>query len=67
MFFRNSLISSYYLFSFLFYLPDLAFSDWREEVKELKIGLAGGENEADRLKNYECWRSYLEEQSRNSS
>ena len=60
MFFRNSLISL--IVSFLFILfPNLAFSEWREEVKELKIGLAGGENEADRLKNYECWRSYLEE------
>jgi len=60
MFFRNSLISL--IFSSLFILfPSLAFSEWREEVKELKIGLAGGENEADRLKNYECWRSYLEE------
>jgi|TARA_B110000240_G_C13461847_1_gene437051 phosphonate transport system substrate-binding protein len=60
MFFRNSLISL--IVSFLFILfPGLAFSEWREEVKELKIGLAGGENEADRLKNYECWRSYLEE------
>lgn len=60
MFFRNSLISLI-LFSFFILVPSLAFSEWREEVKELKIGLAGGENEADRLKNYECWRSYLEE------
>jgi phosphonate transport system substrate-binding protein len=60
MFFRIFLISL--IVSFLFILfPSLAFSEWREEVKELKIGLAGGENEADRLKNYECWRSYLEE------
>jgi phosphonate transport system substrate-binding protein len=60
MFFRNSLISLI-LFSFFILVPSLAVSEWREEVKELKIGLAGGENEADRLKNYECWRSYLEE------
>ena len=47
---------------FIIISPNLAFSDWRGELKELKIGLAGGENEADRLKNYECWRRYLEEQ-----
>ena len=29
---------------------NLALADWRDEVKELKIGLSGGENEADRLK-----------------
>lgn len=40
---------------------NLVLADWRDEVKELKIGLSGGENEADRLKNYECWRVYLEE------
>ncbi len=36
--------------------------NWRNKVKSLNIGLLGGENEADRLKNYECWRSYLEEE-----
>ena len=33
---------------------------WRNEVNILRIGLLGGENEADRIKNYECWRVYLE-------
>ena len=41
--------------------PSSVFSEWRQEVKEFKIGLSGGENEADRLKNYECYRAYLEE------
>ena len=48
-------------FLLIFLFPNLSFSNWSNEVNELKIGLAGGENEADRLKNYECWRSYLEE------
>jgi phosphonate transport system substrate-binding protein len=61
MILRNSFIFLIISF-FLILSPDLAFSDWRKDLKELKIGLAGGENEADRLKNYECWRLYLEEQ-----
>ena len=61
MILRNSCIFLFISF-FLILSPNLAFSDWRGELKELKIGLAGGENEADRLKNYECWRHYLEEQ-----
>ena len=61
MILRNSFIFLIISF-FLILSPNLAFSDWRKELKELKIGLAGGENEADRLKNYECWRNYLEEQ-----
>ena len=48
------------LFLNMFY-PSSVFSEWRQEVKEFKIGLSGGENEADRLKNYECYRAYLEE------
>jgi len=43
------------------FIPTSVFSEWRQEVKEFKIGLSGGENEADRLKNYECYRAYLEE------
>ena len=43
------------------FYPSSAFSEWRQEVIEFKIGLSGGENEADRLKNYECYRAYLEE------
>ena len=45
-----------------FNFPLFANNEWRNELKELKIGLSGGENEADRLKNYECWRVYLEDQ-----
>ena len=35
-------------------------ANWKDEVSELNVGLLGGENEADRLKNNECWRKYLE-------
>ena len=35
---------------------------WKSEINILRIGLLGGENEADRVKNYECWRFlYLED------
>ena len=34
---------------------------WKSEINILRIGLLGGENEADRIKNYECWRLYLED------
>ena len=34
---------------------------WKNEINILRIGLLGGENEADRVKNYECWRLYLED------
>ena len=34
---------------------------WKSEINTLRIGLLGGENEADRVKNYECWRLYLED------
>ena len=49
------------LLSINVFYPTFVFSEWRQEVKEFKIGLSGGENEADRLKNYECYRAYLEE------
>jgi phosphonate transport system substrate-binding protein len=38
-----------------------AQADWREDVPVFRIGLLGGENEADRLRNNECWRETLEE------
>lgn len=38
-----------------------AAQDWREEVPVFRIGLLGGENEADRLRDHECQRVYLEE------
>ena len=34
---------------------------WKNEINILRIGLLGGENEADRVKNYECWRLNLED------
>ena len=38
-----------------------ALADWREEVPVFRIGLLGGENEADRLRENECLRTYMEE------
>ena len=57
--FHNNLIIVFVLV-FQFFLAPQSFSGWRNNVEEFKIGLSGGENEADRLKNYECWRVYLE-------
>ncbi len=36
-------------------------ADWREEVPVFRIGLLGGENEADRLRQHACQQAYLEE------
>ncbi|MEO1017557.1 MAG: phosphonate ABC transporter substrate-binding protein [Pseudomonadota bacterium] len=36
-------------------------ADWREEVPVFRIGLLGGENESDRLREHECQKVYLEE------
>ncbi len=38
-----------------------AQSDWRDEVPVFRIGLLGGENEADRLREHDCQKAYLEE------
>ena len=38
-----------------------AFADWRDEVPVFRIGLLGGENEADRLRDHACQEAYLEE------
>jgi len=35
--------------------------DWRDEVPVFRIGLLGGENEADRLRDNACLDAYLEE------
>ena len=58
MYIKNWLIFLLFLF-FTISLPNMVFSQV-DRPKEFKIGLTGGENEADRLKNYECWRAYLE-------
>ena len=39
----------------------LALADWREEVPVFRIGILGGENEADRLRDHACEKAYLEE------
>jgi phosphonate transport system substrate-binding protein len=35
--------------------------DWREDVPVFRIGLLGGENESDRLREHDCQKAYLEE------
>jgi phosphonate transport system substrate-binding protein len=35
--------------------------DWREQVPVFRIGLLGGENESDRLREHACQEAYLEE------
>ncbi|MDG4650143.1 phosphonate ABC transporter substrate-binding protein [Roseibacterium sp. SDUM158017] len=35
--------------------------DWRDEVPVFRIGILGGENEADRLREHSCQEAYLEE------
>lgn len=32
----------------------------QEQVERIRVGILGGENEADRLTNYACWKSTLE-------
>jgi phosphonate transport system substrate-binding protein len=34
--------------------------DWKAEVSVIRVGILGGENEADRLKNHACWQDTLE-------
>ncbi|TVS05361.1 MAG: phosphonate ABC transporter substrate-binding protein, partial [Rhodobacteraceae bacterium] len=42
-------------------LPLTASADWRSDLPAFRIGLLGGENEADRLRNNDCLRVALEE------
>lgn len=42
-------------------LPMTAQADWREDMPVFRIGLLGGENEADRLRNNECLATALSE------
>ena len=42
-------------------LPMSASADWRADLPVFRIGLLGGENEADRLRNNDCLRVALEE------
>lgn len=37
-----------------------AADDWRKAVPVFRVGILGGENEADRLKNYSCFKDILE-------
>src|SRR3954454_12622879 len=32
-----------------------------EDIKEFRVGILGGENEADRLRNYQCLADHLKE------
>ncbi len=42
-------------------LSNAAYADWRDEMPTFRVGLLGGENEADRLRNNECFRDAMEE------
>ena len=39
----------------------VAMADWREDVPVFRVGILGGENEADRLREHACQETYLEE------
>ena len=36
-------------------------ADWKDRVKEFRVGLLGGENTADRLKKYDGFQHLLQE------
>lgn len=38
-----------------------ATTSFAQEIKEFRIGILGGENEADRLRNYQCLADHLKE------
>ncbi len=40
--------------------PTIAADDWRTAIPVFRVGILGGENEADRLKNYSCFKDLLE-------
>jgi phosphonate transport system substrate-binding protein len=43
-------------------LPSLSWAqDWKQQVKELRIGLLGGDNTRDRLKRYDSFQKLLQE------
>ncbi|MCC5960452.1 MAG: phosphonate ABC transporter substrate-binding protein [Rhodobacteraceae bacterium] len=42
-------------------LPMTASADWRNDLPVFRIGLLGGENEADRLRNNDCMATALSE------
>ncbi|MDF1792266.1 MAG: phosphonate ABC transporter substrate-binding protein [Thalassobaculaceae bacterium] len=37
-----------------------AADDWRKDIPVFRIGILGGENEADRLKNYACFKEHMQ-------
>lgn len=41
--------------------PDAHAQSWKDQVKVFRLGIAGGENEADRLKNYACLKQDFEQ------
>jgi phosphonate transport system substrate-binding protein len=42
-------------------MPQAGRRDWAQQVPQIRIGLLGGENEADRLGRYEGYRALLEQ------
>jgi len=57
---RSTLIAMIAASTALTAVPAVA-QDWRTEMPVLRIGLLGGENEADRLRNNECMQTQLSE------
>ncbi len=42
--------------------PKAVLADWKDAVPVIRIGILGGENEADRLKNYTCFAEIIKEE-----
>jgi phosphonate transport system substrate-binding protein len=57
---RSTLIAMIAASTALTAVPAVA-QDWRAQMPVLRVGLLGGENEADRLKNNECMQVQLSE------
>ena len=47
--------------------PPVRAQDWRDKVKEIRIGLMGGENTQDRLVRFDGFKKLLEELSYSAS
>lgn len=58
---RTSLLGAVTLATALATSTAAIAQDWRAQLPAFRIGLLGGENEADRLRNNECMRAQLQE------
>lgn len=59
--FRTFLLGAVAASSLAFGIAAPAAADWRSDLPVFRVGLLGGENEADRLRNNQCFRVALEE------